>query len=49
MAQTTRNAAWKRKRFERQRREAIEREQIERCYKQHTPPQIRYCNDVVKP
>lgn len=32
--------AVRRARWERQRREAIKREQVERCYKQHIPPQI---------
>jgi hypothetical protein len=34
-------AKLKRALFEAQRREAIMREQIERCYRQYTPPQVQ--------
>lgn len=49
MAEQQRNRHFRRARFERQKREAIQKEQTERCYKQYSPPQIRYCNDLVKP
>jgi pyoverdine/dityrosine biosynthesis protein Dit1 len=40
--------AVRRQRWERQRREAIKNEQIERCYKQYTPPQIKALQDEQK-
>lgn len=34
----------RRNRWERQRQEAVKREQIERCYRQHRPPQVEVQN-----
>lgn len=36
---TERNENFRRTRWERQKREAIKREQVERCYRQHETPQ----------